>query len=307
MPFPADRELMSAPPVEAWPGPVEAAARGEPAAGGRPPWASPLRLLLSGSLPPVALPRVVLPPAVLTSIGPSSDSSAPLSSSPSCTASPAPGAGDDAAGDREPERPRPLSPPTASSADSASAGAPAAPAWSAPLAAVVLRVRVRRLGAAPGSASSGPSEPVEAAVAVEAPAAAAERDPVSLGSAGPSTSMPVAFRMAVIRSAFFARVPGLAPRALAMAMSSSRSLASNTERSSCGSLIYYLVKSVPRWEWSGSRMGSFRVGGTGSARTHSPLASSGGDRQVRTEAGLWVTVPGGPVGAPSVAEPTTTT
>ena len=85
-------------------------------------------------------------------------------------------------------------------------------------------------------ATASPTSSVDAPAAFRARVARRGRSSTPAGS-----SMPVARRIWLTRSDFRARLVGLEPKACAMAKSSSRSLASKTERSSCNSLIYYLI------------------------------------------------------------------
>src|SRR5579875_748717 len=89
----------------------------------------------------------------------------------------------------------------------------------------------------PAGTAELPLAPTSAGSPVVALRARVRRGRSAASGAG---STPVACRIWLIRSAFLALVVGLVPRASAIAKSSSRSLASRTERSSCTSLIYYL-------------------------------------------------------------------
>ena len=137
--------------------------------------------------------------------------------------------------------------------------------------------RRRRAGAAGAVVAGGRRDRRwwPAAAALRGPSAGpAARRPRRRGRRVPSASSarptPVAFRMPSMMSAFLVRVVVFTDRACAIAWSSSRSLLSNTERSSCCSaVIGFLVSACPRWRVEGSHSqgntGGGEVGSSGTA------------------------------------------
>ena len=160
-------------------------------------------------------------------------------------------------------------------------------------------------------ASSGSVDPVERAEALRrrlglddsaGVAPLVDRDfsplPVSAGAAGPSSAVtPAARRIESIMSAFFVLVLVFTDSACAMAWSSSRSLPSNTERSSCCSaVIGFLVSHVLVGEWSDSTRQGIRGGELRrefASRAPPPNAVSGLAASYRANQGIPPTSPKG--------------